>query len=183
VCGVSDEDDVRAGDAQALEHGLEPFWAAEVFGEHRHDRRPPKPLELHDAVAPDLVGAHRPRHRERVEHLVDARKRLRDRRVVPIEVVVDRQPEAGALVRDDMSERHLFRRYAERDVRRGEGLVGVEQGAVEVEDDGGDRRQRTRFTSTDELVPRPLYSPLLASSSHRAPHDWHSQLSIAALAR
>lgn len=31
--------------------------------------------------------------------------------------------------------------------------------------------------STDERAPRPRYSPLLTSSSQRAPHERHSQLS------
>jgi hypothetical protein len=81
-----------------------------------------------------------------------------------------------------VAERDLVGRHAEGDVGRGEGGVGVEERAVEIEDGEGEAPQDDddcwRGNITDARLARPRYSPLRASSSQRAPHETHSQLSI-----
>jgi hypothetical protein len=86
----------------------------------------------------------------------------------------------GALIGEEPPELDVLGPDAEREQRRGQGLVGVDERAVEVEDG---ELQGNRGLSTVALLPRPTNSPVPTFSSQRAPQDAQAQASNSRLAR
>jgi hypothetical protein len=88
-----------------------------------------------------LVRAHRPAV-QTIEHRFHAGERKRGVLVVGVEIAVDGHAEARAFVVEHVTERDVLRRHAQRDERRDERGIGVEQRAVEVEDRDEQGRRR-----------------------------------------
>jgi len=105
----------------------------EVFREQRARWPPAEALELGGPVGAQLVRCHRPA-RQRPQQLVDDGEDRDVSRVVVGEVVVHRDAQAVALVGEQRTEAYVIRREPETEVRLDQGAVGVDQGAVEVED-------------------------------------------------
>jgi hypothetical protein len=115
-----------------------------------------------------LVRADRPSVQliKQVLHSVEG---LRGPRVVALDVRVDVDAQLRARARQGVAERDALARHAELEECGDQRLVGVEQGAVEVED-RDQSAQASRGVMTDDRLARPLNAPDCASSSHRAPH-------------
>ena len=177
VVGVTDEDHVVRPHSDRVEHGSELLGPVEAVGEHRDIGIPSESRELGPAPERMLVRAHRPSIESR-DQLLDSREWKRERVVVVREVVVDLDAQPLALDRERVPERDLLGRNSERDERRDERGIGVEQRAVEVEDRNdrhGGCRQDSRGVITDDRLDRPRNSPLVASSSQRAPQVRQAQ--------
>jgi hypothetical protein len=177
VVGVADEDHVVGPQSHRVEHGTELLRPFETVGEHHDLGRPSDSRKLSSAADRMLVRADGPSV-ESSHQCFDALEGQRARVVVAPEVVVDRDPEPRALVGERVAERDLVGRDAERNERRDERRVGIKEGSVEVEDRYDRRRgrgQESRGVMTDDRLDRPRNSPLVASSSQRAPHVRQAQ--------
>ena len=116
-----------------MQHWLELLRAAEVIREQRNVRFPPQAGEFGAPRRDLFVRAHGPPVELRHEFRHSG-KRLREIHVVTVEVVRDRDAEPRAFVLEHAAEDHVFSRNAEREERRNQRDIRVEQRAVEIED-------------------------------------------------
>jgi hypothetical protein len=128
-----------------------------------------------------LVRADRPSV-QLIEQVLHTGKGLCRVGVIALEVVGDVDAELRARARQGVAERDAMARHTELEEHGSQCLIGVEQGAVEVED-RDQSGQASRGAMTDERLARPLNSPDCASSSQRAPQVKHAQESRPSEAR
>ncbi len=130
--GVAHEHDLVRIHPQGVEHRPELLGAVEGIAEQRHSGVPAEAGQLGVARPGMLVRADRPL-RQLPHHRLHPGEGLRPVHVVGIQVVVERDPQAGALGLEDMAEGDRMAGHTEGHEGRGQSFVGVDERAVEIE--------------------------------------------------